>query len=64
MCGKERQLFDCSVCDKKLASKTNLQEHLDRHENNPSVVCEYCGENFLTDPKEHIITWFVMKRRR
>lgn len=40
--------FQCTLCDKKLQSRTSYRNHMKRHTEEKKHECEHCGKRFFT----------------
>lgn len=38
----------CTLCDKKLQSRTSYRNHMKRHTEEKKHECEFCGKRFFT----------------
>lgn len=40
--------LQCTLCDKKLQSRTSYRNHMKRHTEEKKHECEFCGKRFFT----------------
>lgn len=40
--------FQCTMCDKKLQTRTSYRNHMKRHTEEKKHQCEHCGKKFFT----------------
>lgn len=40
--------LQCTLCDKKLQSRTSYRNHMKRHTEEKKHECEHCGKRFFT----------------
>lgn len=40
--------FQCTICDKKLQTRTSYRNHMKRHTEEKKHQCEHCGKKFFT----------------
>lgn len=43
-----RSIYQCTLCDKKLQSRTSYRNHMKRHTEEKKHECEHCGKRFFT----------------